>query len=58
MKLNSAFNKMVKSPELIKKLNAQGTDPRSGTPEAFQAILQSESTKWLGVIRDANIKSE
>ena len=58
MKLYSAFNKMVKSPELIKKLNAQGTDPRSGTPEAFQAILQSESTKWLGVIRDANIKSE
>jgi len=58
MKLNSAFNKILKSPEIIKKLNAQGSDVRSGTPEAFQAILQSESTKWLGVIKDANIKGE
>ena len=58
VKLNSAFNKILKSPEIIKKLNAQGSDVRSGTPEAFQAILQSESTKWLGVIKDANIKGE
>jgi len=58
MKLNSAFNKILKSPEIIKKLNAQGSDVRSGTPEAFQSILQSESTKWLGVIKDANIKGE
>ena len=58
MKLNSAFNKILKSPEIIKKLSAQGSDVRSGTPEAFQSILQSESTKWLGVIKDANIKGE
>jgi len=58
VKLNSAFNKILKSPEIIKKLNAQGSDVRSGTPEAFQAILQSESTKWLGVIKDSNIKGE
>jgi hypothetical protein len=58
VKLNSAFNKILKSPEIIKKLNAQGSDVRSGTPEAFQAILQSESIKWLGVIKDANIKGE
>ena len=58
LKLNSAFNKITKSPEITAKLNAQGTDPRSVTPEAFQSILQSESIKWLGVIKEANIRGE
>ena len=58
LKLNNAFNKITKSPEIIAKLNAQGTDPRSVTPEAFQSILQSESIKWLGVIKEANIRGE
>ena len=43
---------------MIQKLNGQGTDPRTVTPEAFQAILQSESVKWLGVIKNANIRGE
>jgi tripartite-type tricarboxylate transporter receptor subunit TctC len=58
LKLNNAFNKITKSPEITAKLNAQGTDPRSVTPEAFQSILQSESIKWLGVIKEANIRGE
>ena len=58
LKLNEAFNKITKSPEITAKLNAQGTDPRSMTPEAFQSILQSESIKWLGVIKEANIRGE
>jgi tripartite-type tricarboxylate transporter receptor subunit TctC len=58
LKLNNAFNKITNSPEITAKLNAQGTDPRSMTPEAFQSILKSESAKWLGVIKDANIRGE
>ena len=58
LKLNNAFNKITTSPEMIKKLSGQGTDPRTGTPEAFQSILQSESVKWLGVIKNANIRGE
>ena len=58
LKLNNAFNKITTSPDMIQKLNGQGTDPRTGTPEAFQAILQSESVKWLGVIKNANIRGE
>jgi tripartite-type tricarboxylate transporter receptor subunit TctC len=58
LKLNNAFNKITNSPEITAKLNAQGTNPRSMTPEAFQSILKSESAKWLGVIKEANIRGE
>ena len=57
-KLNAEFNALTKSPEIIQKLNGIGTDPRGGTPESFNSIIQLESNKWLTVIKEANIKGE
>ena len=57
-KLNVEFNNLTKSSEIIQKLNAMGTNPRGGSPESFNSIIQSESNKWLTVIKDANIKGE
>jgi tripartite-type tricarboxylate transporter receptor subunit TctC len=56
--LNAALTKAVKSPELAQQIKAQGGEPATSTPEAFDAFMRSESAKWLGVIREAGIKSE
>jgi len=56
--LNADLTKAVKSPELTNQLNSQGSEPRTSTPEEFDAIIRAESAKWLGVIRDAGIKVE
>ncbi len=37
-------------------LRALGVEPSPSTPEAFEAIIRSETAKWAKVIRTANIK--
>jgi tripartite-type tricarboxylate transporter receptor subunit TctC len=56
--LNAELTKAMKSPELVNQLNSQGSEPRTSTPEEFDAIIRAESAKWLAVIRDAGIKVE
>jgi tripartite-type tricarboxylate transporter receptor subunit TctC len=45
-------------PDIREKLIAQGTDPVGSTPEAFGAFMKSETAKWAGVIKAANIRAE
>jgi tripartite-type tricarboxylate transporter receptor subunit TctC len=42
--------------EIRDKLLAVGQVPVGSTPEAFGAFMKSEGTKWLKLIREANIK--
>jgi tripartite-type tricarboxylate transporter receptor subunit TctC len=45
-------------PDIREKLIAQGTDPVGTTPEEFGAFMKSETAKWAGVIKAANIRAE
>ena len=40
------------------ELIAQGTDPVDRNPKAFGAFMKTESAKWVGVIKQANIKAD
>ena len=50
-----ALNRLAE-PKVAETLSTQGIVPRRTTPEQFKAFVQSESTKFAGIIEKANIK--
>jgi tripartite-type tricarboxylate transporter receptor subunit TctC len=57
-RLNAETNKALKNPEMLAKLDADGSEPLGGTPQRFAEFLKSENAKWGAVIREAGIKLE
>jgi tripartite-type tricarboxylate transporter receptor subunit TctC len=54
-KVNTDVLKVVRSPELVDKLKAEGSDPVGNSPEQYAKFLREEIVKWNKVIRAANI---
>jgi tripartite-type tricarboxylate transporter receptor subunit TctC len=57
-RLHAEITKAMAHAETRDKLIAQGTDPVDSNPKSFAAFMKAESTKWAGVIKAANIKSD
>lgn len=57
-KLNEALHKTLGSQELRERLAAMNFEARTGSPEEFGALIDSEVTKWARVIQRAGIKVE
>jgi tripartite-type tricarboxylate transporter receptor subunit TctC len=57
-RLNAEVNKALTNPELLQRLEAQGSEPLGGTPEQHEAHMKREFTRWANVIREAGIKLE
>jgi tripartite-type tricarboxylate transporter receptor subunit TctC len=55
-KLNAEVQKIMKSPEIQKRLEAEGAKFIPMSPEQFAAFQKSEITKWAKTIKEANIK--
>jgi len=55
-KLNADVLKVIRSPELMEKLRAEGSDPVGNTTDQYAAFLRDEIVKWAKVIKFANIK--
>jgi tripartite-type tricarboxylate transporter receptor subunit TctC len=54
--MNSQFNKALQDPEVRDKLMAQGAQIAGGTPEAFDAFLRTEVSKWKRVADSAKVR--
>ena len=54
-KLNKAINEIFADPDFKKKWEALGTPIVGGTPEAFGALMRSESVKLGKVVKDAGV---
>jgi len=54
-KINAAFLKILKEPDLAKRLNELGLTPVGNTPEQFDAFVRSELDRWGKVAKAANI---
>jgi tripartite-type tricarboxylate transporter receptor subunit TctC len=50
--------KAMNSPDMEKRLAAEGSEPVGGTPQQFAAHLKSEHALWTRVIKTAGIKGE
>jgi tripartite-type tricarboxylate transporter receptor subunit TctC len=55
-KLNSEVTKVLESPEVRERLQAQGAEPMPGTPAAFASFMQEEMAKWAPVVKQAGVK--
>ncbi len=54
--LNTAINKAVQNPAVVKAFRAGGAEPMQTTPQQAQAFINNEITKWHEVILKAGIK--
>ena len=55
-RVNADVLKVVRSPELVERLRAEGSDPVGNTPEQYSAFLRDEIEKWARVIKFTNVK--
>ncbi|MEJ7667763.1 MAG: tripartite tricarboxylate transporter substrate binding protein [Casimicrobiaceae bacterium] len=55
-KLNAEINDVLKQPDVVAKMQAVGFDLIGGTPEAFGALIKSESDKWAPVMKRVGLK--
>jgi tripartite-type tricarboxylate transporter receptor subunit TctC len=53
--LNAAANKILADPQIIKRLNAQGVAPLTGTPADLTAYLRTDYERWGKVVKAAGI---
>ena len=54
-RLNSEFNKMLASPDTLKKLDDRGAIPVTSTPEEAVQFVKKETATWAKVIKDAGV---
>jgi tripartite-type tricarboxylate transporter receptor subunit TctC len=54
--INERLNRAVNSPAASSRILALGSEPMTGTPEAFWKLVRSDHAKWAEVIRKAGAR--
>jgi tripartite-type tricarboxylate transporter receptor subunit TctC len=57
-KMNDALNKVLKNPEVAKKLDAQGIDVIGGSTESAKAFIDKQIITWAKVVKENNVRVE
>jgi tripartite-type tricarboxylate transporter receptor subunit TctC len=57
-RMNEELNKALKTPDIAKKLEAQGITVLGGTPQAAQAFIERQMDVWAKVVRENGIKAD
>jgi len=58
MRLHDEIVRALRTPEVMRRLAADGAEPVGGSPEEFTAFIKSEIDKWAQVARVAGIRAE
>ena len=56
--LQRALVKVLRQPELVQRLQADGIDPVGNTPEEFRTFLANDKRKWGALVQAAGLKME
>ena len=56
--IQSDIKQAMNTPDIREKMNKLGIDMVNSSPEEFEQYLKVELTKWSGVAKQANIKSD
>ena len=57
-RMNEEINKIMRSPDTAKRLDAQGIDVVGGTPEAARVFIERQMNVWAKVVKDNNIQAD
>jgi tripartite-type tricarboxylate transporter receptor subunit TctC len=57
-RMNEALNVILKTPDIAKKLDAQGIDVVGGSPDAARVFMDKQMDIWAKVVKDNNIKAD
>ncbi|MES2185914.1 MAG: tripartite tricarboxylate transporter substrate binding protein [Pseudomonadota bacterium] len=57
-RLNREMNAVLAEAPVARKIEAQGAEVETGTPEALKAYVQKEVAHWKDVVTKAHIKAE
>jgi hypothetical protein len=57
-KLSAEINRILKSPEVVERMTADGSVPQGSTPEEFAKFIAGEQKRWGQVVKAANIKPD
>ena len=55
-RLSDEIGKAVADPELRKRIAATAAEPKSSTPQQFEALLREDVARWRTVIRANNVR--
>lgn len=56
--LNKALNQVLKDKDTIKRIEDQGADVETSTPDQFGQLVKTEMVKWTAVVQRAKLKPE
>lgn len=57
-RMNEELNKVLRLPDIAKRLDAQGIDVVGGSPEAARVFIEKQMDIWGKVVRDNGIKAD
>ncbi|MPZ47434.1 MAG: hypothetical protein GEV05_29540 [Betaproteobacteria bacterium] len=56
--MRRSFSRVLKNPEVRKRMLQIGAVPGGNTPEEFRAFIQAEMQKWGNLVKQTGIKVE
>jgi tripartite-type tricarboxylate transporter receptor subunit TctC len=54
-RLNGELMKALRSPDVLKKLAAQGAIPLGSTPEQYGVYIKAELARWSGIVKQTGV---
>jgi len=58
VRLNIALNTALADPEIIKRIEGQGADVQSSTPEQLGVLVRADLDKWRAVVQQAKLQAD
>ena len=56
--LNAALNGVLKDPEIVARMEADGARVQTSTPGQLHDLLMAEGERWQGVVRQAGLRPD
>ena len=57
-RMNAELNKIMRQPDMAKRLDTQGIDVKGGTPDQAREFIEKQMDIWGKVVRENNIKAD
>ena len=57
-KLNAALNKVLSDKETVARIEAQGADVQTSTPEELRTLVREDLAKWKHVVQQAKLSAD